>query len=268
VSSQPSTVIVSRDILDKWIAADPFVALVVRELEGDEEVSALLEMSNINAVKRLGYNDHGPVHARIVAGTSIELMQILHQRGIRFTSIEHGTARSLDEVKLILLLTSYLHDIGNAVHRHFHEAIGSSLAKDIVDRLLTKLLPRPLRQRVLIRQEILSAMHSTAMDVPALTLEASIVKLADGLDMSEGRARIPYKMGKVDMHSLSALNVKRVEISPGDSVPIVVSIHFKDMAGFFQVERVLLPKLEGGKLKGLVKIEAYDQAGKLVTSIM
>lgn len=269
MSDQRYPVIVSRDVLDRWISTDPFTASVVRELEGDEEVRALLEMSNINAVKRLGYNDHGPVHARIVAGASIELMHLLLQRGVRFTSLEHGTARSLDDVKLILLLASYLHDVGNAVHRHMHEAIGSLLAKDVVDRLLAKLMPRrSLHQRFLIRQEILSAIHSTAMDVPALTLEASIVKLADGLDMSEGRARLPYKLGKVDMHSLSALNVKRVELAPGDSVPVTVSIYFKDMAGFFQVERVLLPKIEGGRLKGLVKIDAYDQAGRLVTSIL
>jgi len=259
--------VVSKDILDRWTAADPFVATVVREVEGDDEVRALLEMSNINAVKRLGYNDHGPVHARIVAGASLELMHLLLRRGVRFTSIECGTARSLDEVKLILLLASYLHDVGNAVHRYMHEAVGSLLAKDIVDRLLARLLPRPLYHRVLVRQEVLSAIFSTAMNVPALTLEASIVKLADGLDMSEGRARIPYKLGKVDMHSLSALHVKRVELSSDEDAPIVVSVHMSDMSGFFQVEQVLLPKLNGGKLKGMVRIEVYGPGGDLVASL-
>lgn len=259
--------VVSRSALETWVATDSFVAAVVREVEADEEVRALLEMSNINAVKRLGYNDHGPVHARIVAGASLEVMRLLLQRGARFTSLEHGTARSIDEVKLILLLASYLHDVGNAVHRYLHEALGGLLAKSIVDRLLVKLLPSSLHHRVLIRQEVLSAIFSTAMNVPALTLEASIVKLADGLDMSEGRARIPYRSGKVDMHSLSALNVKRVELSPGDEVPVVVSVHVSDMAGFFQVEEVLLPKLNGGKLKGMVKIEVYGPNGNLVASL-
>ena len=258
---------VSREILDRWAAKDPFVAAVVKEVEGDEEVRALLEMSNVNAVKRLGYNDHGPVHARIVAGAAMELMSLLAQRGVRFTSIEHGTARGLDEVKLILLLASYLHDVGNAVHREMHEAVGAVLAKDVVDRLLAKLLPRPLHHRVLIRQEVLSAIFSTAMNAPALTIEASIVKLADGLDMSEGRARLPYKLGKVDMHSLSALNVKRVTISPGEEVPVVVCVHMSDMAGFFQVEQVLLPKLNGGRLRGMVRVEVYGPSGNLVASL-
>jgi metal-dependent HD superfamily phosphatase/phosphodiesterase len=265
--ARSKSVAVTKYILDRWVAADAFVAKVVGELEADEEVKALLEMSNINAVKRLGYNDHGIVHARIVTGTSMELLNLLLARGVQPSSIAHGTAKSVDEVKLILLLASYLHDIGNGVHREFHEAVGSVLAKEIVDRVLAKLTPLPLRQRVLIRQEILSAIFSTAMNVRALTVEASIVKLADGLDMSEGRARIPYKLGKVDMHSLSALNVKRVELSPGDAMPVVVSVHMSDMAGFFQVEEVLLPKLEGGLLKGLVRVDVYGPQGNLVASI-
>jgi metal-dependent HD superfamily phosphatase/phosphodiesterase len=265
--ARSKSVAVTKYILDRWVAADAFVAKVVGELEADEEVKALLEMSNINAVKRLGYNDHGIVHARIVTGTSMELLNLLLARGVQPSSIAHGTAKSVDEVKLILLLASYLHDIGNGVHREFHEAVGSVLAKEIVDRVLAKLTLLPLRQRVLIRQEILSAIFSTAMNVRALTVEASIVKLADGLDMSEGRARIPYKLGKVDMHSLSALNVKRVELSPGDAMPVVVSVHMSDMAGFFQVEEVLLPKLEGGLLKGLVRVDVYGPQGNLVASI-
>ena len=267
LETRSKSVAVTKHILDRWVAADAFVAKVVGELEADEEVKALLEMSNVNAVKRLGYNDHGIVHARIVAGTSMELLNLLLARGVQPSSLAHGTSRSVDEVKLILLLASYLHDIGNGVHREFHEAVGSVLAKEIVDRVLAKLTSLPLRQRVLIRQEILSAIFSTAMNVRALTVEASIVKLADGLDMSEGRARLPYKLGKVDMHSLSALNVKRVELSPGDATPVVVSVHMSDMAGFFQVEEVLLPKLEGGLLKGLVRVDVYGPQGNLVASI-
>jgi metal-dependent HD superfamily phosphatase/phosphodiesterase len=58
-----------------------------------------------------------------------------------------------------------------------------------------------------------------------------------------------------------------VELSPGDSMPVVVSVHMSDMAGFFQVEEVLLPKLEGGLLKGLVRVDVYGPQGNLVASI-
>ncbi|QOJ78495.1 HD domain-containing protein [Infirmifilum lucidum] len=263
-----SAVVISKHILDIWVERDKFVAELVKTIEDDREVQALLEMSNIIAVRRLGYNDHGPVHARIVAGTSLEIMGLLLSKGVEFTTLRDGTAKSVDEVKTILVLASYLHDIGNSVHRESHEIIGSILAKDIADRIINAVHPDIGIRRYTLRQEVLSAIFSTEYDVKALTLESSIVKLADGLDMSEGRARLPYKMGKVDMHSISALNIKRVELSPGRDVPIQVSVYMGDLAGFFQVERVLMPKLESSKLKGLVRVNIYNAREELVTSLL
>jgi metal-dependent HD superfamily phosphatase/phosphodiesterase len=257
-------VVVDKNILRRWMERDAFVELLVKTLEGDQEVMELLHMSNVNAVLRLGYNDHGPVHARIVAGAALELLSILLSKGVGLTSLQQGTAASLEEVKFILVTASYLHDIGNAVHRENHELLGALLAKDIVDRLLPQVLPQSGPRRFRIRQEVLSAIYSTAMEVKPLTVEASIVRLADGLDMSEGRARLPYKLGKHDMHSISALSIKRVELSPGEDVPVEVTVHMSDLAGFFQVERVLMPKIEGGKLKGLIKIKVVDQRGDKV----
>lgn len=260
------SVVVSKDILKRWVERDSFTSSLVKALEEDEEVRELLYMSNVNAVLRLGYNDHGPVHARIVAGTALELMRMLASRGVSFTSLQHDTAADLDEVKLILITASYLHDIGNAVHRDFHEMMGAILAKDIVDRVIDKVKPGMGARRIRLRQEILSAIYSTAMDAKPLTVEASIVRLADGLDMSEGRARLPYKLGKHDMHSLSALSIRRVELRPGTETPIEVLVHMTDMAGFFQVERVLMPKIEGGKLKGLVKVHVFSERdGRSIT---
>lgn len=262
------SVIVNKAILQRWLERDSFVAFAVRVVEEDEEVRELLHMSNVNAVLRLGYNDHGPVHARIVAGAALELMRMLSRRGVAFTSLQHGSAVDENEVKLILILASYLHDIGNSVHRENHELIGALLAKDIVDRLLGKILPSVGSRRVRLRQEILSAIYSTAMNVKPLTIEASIVRLADGLDMSEGRARLPYKLGKHDMHSLSALSIGKVELRPGTDTPIEVLVYMNDLAGFFQVERVLMPKIEGGKLKGLVKVHVFSQRdGRTITLV-
>jgi metal-dependent HD superfamily phosphatase/phosphodiesterase len=259
--------VISKELIEKWKQYDPFVGEMVNIIEKDEEVKALLEMSNVNAVGRLGYNDHGPVHAKIVAGTSLEILGLLLKKNVELTTLKQGTAKNLDEVKFILVMASYLHDIGNSTHREYHEAIGSLLAKDIVDRIIQSMFPNIGPRRYFLRQEILSAIFSTEMETKPLTLEASIVKLADGLDMSEGRARLPYKMGKVDMHSLSALNVKRVQLTCDETVPIVVEVFLGDMAGFFQVERVLLPKLESGKLKGMVRIDIFDSKNNKVFSV-
>ncbi|MEM1516835.1 MAG: phosphohydrolase [Thermofilum sp.] len=260
------SVVVSKDLLKRWVEHDSFVASLVKAIEEDEEVRELLYMSNVNAVLRLGYNDHGPVHAKIVAGTALELMRLLALRGASFSSLQHDTAANLDDVKLILVASSYLHDIGNAVHRDFHELIGAILAKDIVDRVIDRVRPGIGARKIMLRQEVLSAIYSTAMEAKPLTVEASIVRLADGLDMSEGRARLPYKLGKHDMHSLSALSIRKVELRPGAETPIEVLVYMSDMAGFFQVERVLMPKIEGGKLKGLVKVFVFSERdGRSIT---
>lgn len=258
-----TTTVVTKNILQKWIEKESIVRKTVKVLEEDDELAELLKMNNINAVLRLGYNDHGPVHARIVAGVSLEILKLLVEAGHTPTTIYHGTAKNLDEVKVILIFSSYLHDIGNSIHRSMHEFTGALLAKDIVDRLLPKVLGDIGSRKYLLRQEILGAIYSTEYNTRALTMEAGIVKIADGLDMSEGRARIPYEMGKIDIHSLSALSIKHVEISRGEEKPLKIIVKMDDLAGYFQIEKVLMPKIESSGLKDLVEIEVYSRGNKL-----
>ncbi len=255
--------VISKHILAKWVERDPFVARLVEVLEGDEEVAELLRMSNINAVLRLGYNDHGPVHARIVAGTALELFHLLLAANVEPTSLVHGTAKNLDEVKAILVFAAYLHDVGNAIHRDMHEHLGALFAKDILDRLLPRVLGDIGPRRFLLRQEVMGAIFSTDYSTRALTVEAGIVKVADGLDMSEGRARIPYEMGKVDIHALSALSIKRVSLSRGLEKPVRITVKMDDLAGYFQVEKVLMPKIRLSGLQGYIELEVYARENKL-----
>ena len=221
-------------------------------LENDEEVQNLIEMANIMAVNRLKYNDHGIVHARIVSGTALEIFELLKNRNIEFSSLKEGITKNESEIKLILLFASYLHDIGNAVHRTNHELIGSLLSKDIVKRLLEKLGIEKSRI-IKLTTEIMHAIYATNIKTNALTTEASIVKIADSLDMSEGRARIPYKMGKLDVHSTSALSIKKVEIDNGDK-PLKIVVHMNDYAGLFQIEELVIPKVKHSTLKDSVEI--------------
>jgi len=212
-------------------------------LERDLEVQTLIKMSNIMAVGRLRYNDHGVIHSRIVCGSALELMQILIDAGVKPSTLAYNTARSLDEAKLVVLVAAYLHDIGNSIHRHNHEYVGALLAKDLIDRLLENVLPGAKEYKYMLRHEIMHAIYATESNTKALTVEAGIVKIADGTDMAEGRARIPYKMGKLDMHSVSAIGIKRVEISKGVNSPARIEVHMNDFAGLFQIEAVLRPKI-------------------------
>ena len=241
---------VSPSLIYKHVNSSPLLSKAFNLLENDDEVQELIRMSNVIAVTRLKYNDHGLIHARIVSGTALELFTSLVKRGVQPTTLRDGTTHSLDEAKLIVLLASYLHDVGNAVHRTGHEFVGALIAKDILDRILPQLLADyPPKRLYAIRQEVMHAIYATEYNVQCLTTEAGVVKISDGLDMSEGRARAPYKLGKRDIHAVSALSIKRVEVSEGSSRPIKITVFMDELAGIFQVEEVLMPKIKTSGLE-------------------
>jgi len=254
-------VVVSPSLIYRHVSKSQLLERAYRLLESDIEVQELLKMSNIMAVTRLKYNDHGVVHARIVSGTALELFDLLINSNLQPTTIRDGTAKNVDEAKLIILFAAYLHDIGNAIHRAMHEYLGALLAKDIIDRLLPDLLGESNKHTIALRQEIMHAIFATDYDTDCLTIEAGTVKIADGLDMSEGRARVPYKLGKMDMHAVSALSIKTVEINRGIQKPIQIRVFMEDLAGLFQVEQVLMPKIATSGLQDYVEvlIESRDR---------
>lgn len=221
---------------------------------GDEEIQELLKMSNVNAVERLLYNDHGPVHAAIVSGSGLEIFDILVDSGVQPSSLAQGLVSDIDHARLIVMIASYLHDIGNSIHRAQHELLGAAISYNLLDRILPDIIDLDRKALVRIKSEILHAIYSTAMDVDALTIEASVVKVADATDMAEGRARFPYKRGKMDMHALSALSITRVEIERGSMRPVRLVIAMTNYAGFFQIERVLMPKIRGSLIESYIEI--------------
>lgn len=248
-----SVVIVSPQLLTKHVSTSPLLYRAYRIIEEDEEVNELIKMSNVMAVTRLRYNDHGIVHARIVAGVALELFELLLRAGRIPTTIRDGTVKTLDEAKLVVLLAAYLHDIGNAVHRVYHEYVGALLAKDILNRLLPDILGFTGRRMLCIRQEVMHIIFATEYNTECLTMECGTVKIADGLDMSEGRARIPYRLGKLDMHAVSALSIKKVEVENGEK-PIKITVFMDDMAGLFQIEQVLMPKIKTSAIDDVIEI--------------
>ncbi len=246
--------LVTPTLVERHIQESSLQARAWEALQGDPEVQVLLEMSNVTTVKRLLYNDHGPLHARIVTGSALEIYDILLKSGIQPSSIMDGIVESEDQAKLIVMLAAYLHDIGNAVHRSNHELIGSILAKSILDRILPPILGGDKSLLARLESEVMHAIYSTSMDVDALTIEASIVKVADATDMAEGRARLPYKHGKTDIHAVSALSIKSVEIEPGSIRPLRIRVNMRNPAGLFQVEKVLMPKLMTSLIREYVEI--------------
>jgi metal-dependent HD superfamily phosphatase/phosphodiesterase len=58
---------------------EPKVKQMFHLMENDLEIQNTLRMSNVMAVERLKYNDHGPVHAKIAAGSALEIFDLLTQ---------------------------------------------------------------------------------------------------------------------------------------------------------------------------------------------
>ncbi len=253
-------VVVSEDLVYRNVAGYDKLEKMLDFLERDPETQMYLRMANIMAVSRLLYNDHGVVHSRIVAGSALEIHKILTEYGIEH-SVVKDMIGDLEDSMLVTLAGAYLHDIGNSIHRVMHHLHGCILANNILMRILPKIYPNDLRKRYLIKQEILHCIFSHDENVPALSTEASIVKVADGVDMAEGRARIPYRTGKVDIHSLSALAIKKVHIIKElhSSRPIKIIVEMENEAGIFQVEKVLGEKLRTSGIAKFVEVIALKK---------
>jgi len=83
-----------------------------------------------------------------------------------------------------------------------------------------------------------------------------VLKVADALDMTQGRSRIPFETGKVGIHSLSAQAVDRVDIEKGDERPVKIVVTLSNSAGIFQVDELLRHKLQNSSIKDYVEVQA------------
>ena len=232
-------------------------------LERDAEVQTFLQMANVMAVNRLKYNDHGHVHSRITCGSALEIFNILSRR-ITPTTVEEGLC-SLEDAKLIVLCGAYLHDIGNAIHRNLHHVHGCNIASPILDRILSEIYPKNRDLILRLKSEILHCIFSHDENVRCLSIEAGSVKVADGTDMAEGRARIPYKIGGVDIHSLSALAIRKVEIVEGENRPIRILVNMDNPAGVFQIEEVLGKKIASSGIEDWIEVVAIEKGKEIKT---
>ncbi len=253
-------VLVSSDLVYSHLR-EPRVKEMFHLLEKDVEVQSCLRMANVMAVDRLMYNDHGPVHSKITSGSALEIFDVLAKK-VTPTTVENGVC-SIEDAKLITLCGVYLHDIGNLVHRADHHIHGVIVTAPILDRLLGMVYKGERDLAVRLKAEILHAIFSHDEDVECLTMEAGVAKVADGTDMAQGRARIPYKAGKVDIHSLSALSIRQVEIVKGDKKPVQILVNMDNSAGVFQIEEVLEKKIRTSGIAELVDVVALVKGVKL-----
>jgi metal-dependent HD superfamily phosphatase/phosphodiesterase len=223
-------------------------------INANEEIMAMWEMTNTNAMSRMGFSDHGVIHFQIVANIALKMCRILEAHKIAMGVVkDYGL--TADHAELIVVLASLFHDLGMTINRHGHEEYSLFIASRIIDEVLAFM---SVRERVIVRGETLHAIINHRDDGRPKTIEAGIMRIADALDMSGGRSRIPFEKGEVNIHSLSAYAIDSVELSEGDGPELIqIHVYMNNSSGLFQVDELLKEKIKDSGMEDLISVRAY-----------
>jgi len=225
----------------------------------DMEVKYLHDYANTVSIRRLNFNDHGPVHMRKVALNSIRVFNILDESGIKF-NLEKEEIGTSEDSKVAVLLASMLHDIGMSVGRENHEKMSILLGVPVIDRILDSLYKDDFEKRIIIKSMAIEGIAGHMATQRIHSLEAGLIMIADGCDMEKGRSRIPMMINnepKVgDIHQYSSASVEKVLIGKGEERPLNITVRMTASVGFFQVEEVLFPKINASPAKPYIELYA------------
>jgi uncharacterized protein len=227
---------------------------VLERVNADSQLKAWWHVANVNAVSRMQINDHSWVHIQIVTNIALKLLRQLTKHGV-----EPGVVRDYgfdrDDAEVVVALGALTHCIGMSIAREGHEDFSLFLAEPKLRELLDGIYEEP--DLTVIVSEVLQAITSHRDYGRPLTIEAGIVRVADALDMAEGRSRIPFERGSVSIHSLSAAAIDAVEIKDGEKRPILIEILMNNSSGLYQVDGLLRAKLKGSGLEPYVEVVAH-----------
>lgn len=256
ISKSPKEISLDRRILE---LVPPGLNEVANAMLHDPEIKALQDYANVVSIRRLGFNDHGPVHMRKVVKNALKFANLLQEAGIPM-SLEAEEAGTFEDSVFALFSAGLLHDIGMTVTRQDHERYGTELARPIVDRYLEQYCPGDVVRRTILRSLIMECIIGHMAMIRIHSLEAGLILIADGCDMEKGRARIPMLLNTEarvgDIHKYSSSAVERITITRGTTKPIGIEIEMSQSVGFFQVEEVLFPKLAVSPARSYMELTA------------
>ena len=227
---------------------------IIERVNADDQVKGWWHVSNVNAVGRMEINDHSWVHIQIVTNIALKLLRQLTKHGVEPAMVtDYGMER--DDAEVVVALTALTHCVGMSVHRKGHEDFSLFLSEPKLRKLLRGIYEEP--ELTVVVSEVLQGIISHRSDGEPLTLEAGILRVADALDMEQGRSRIAFERGRVGIHSLSAAAIEDVAIGDGDDKPIRIEITMNNSAGIYQVDGLLKAKLRGSGLEPYVEVLAH-----------
>ena len=156
---------------------------LVNYLFADEELQEMQDYANNVSIKRLGYNDHGPVHMRQVCANAIKMLNLLQDSGIQ-TSLEKEEIGSFEDSMCAIILAGLMHDLGMMIGRQGHEDMSVILAKHIIERTLLHIFPNNLHRRVIIKSLAIEAIvgHMASKKIQQINSFTNIeLQLKEGL---------------------------------------------------------------------------------------
>lgn len=243
----------------KRLQNSPVCLKLVNYLFEDAELQEMQDYANNVSIKRLGYNDHGPVHMRQVCANAIKMLNILQSSGIQ-TSLEKEEVGTFEDSMCAVIIAGLMHDLGMMIGRQGHEEMSVTLAKPIIERTVMYLFPDDLHRRTIVKSLAIEAIIGHMSSRKIHSIEAGVILIADGCDMTKGRARIPMAINTTprvgDIHKYSANAITRIGIHHGERRPIRIDIEMTGDVGFFQIEEVLLTKIDSSPAKGYVELYA------------
>ncbi len=268
ISVNDKLIKITKEIMELCPSEDDLPLRICEILINDDEVQEIQDYANTVSIIRLGFNDHGPVHMRTVCKNALKMLKILRKAGIKTSLEEEQTGSFLDSVSAVIL-ASFMHDFGMTVGRQDHELYSGIIAYDLINRILDSLLPekKDLHRKIVIRSLALEGIVGHMGLRKIHSLEAGIIQIADGCDMTKGRARIPMELNKSpsvgDIHKYSANSIESVRILSGQEKAIRIEVNMSSDVGFFQIEEVLLQKIYSSPAKSLVELYAGVEGSEM-----
>ncbi|MDQ3676219.1 MAG: phosphohydrolase [Actinomycetota bacterium] len=225
-------------------------------VDADLQVKAWWHTAGVNA-KRLHMSDHSWVHIQIVLNMALKLSRLLFRRGVTPSIVsDHGL--EMHDAEVVIAAAALMHCVGMSIHRIDHETYSLFLTADKLGTLLEDIYDEPARSIVVA--ETMHAIISHRSRGAPFTVEGTIVRVADALDMARGRSRVPFEAGHTNIHSLSAYAIEEVSIRAGEDKAVRVEIEMSNSAGIFQVDEGLGTKLRGTPLEQHIEVVARIDA--------
>ncbi len=229
---------------------------LLEAVNADEQVKAWWHVAGVNA-QRLALTDHSWVHIQIVTNIALRLARLLFRRGIVPNLVsDHGMTER--DAEVVIAAAALFHCVGMSIHRVDHETYSLFLTADKLGGLMSGIYDEP--ERSVVVAEAMHAVISHRSSGEPLTVEGTIVRVADALDMAKGRSRVEFEAGRLDIHSISAYAIDEVRIESGEDKAVRVEIDMSNSAGIFQVDEGLGKKLRGTPLAEHIEVIARIEA--------